>query len=137
MMNHARKILLLTAVFGLVGCNDPTMEPLPAPAPVAPTQAEASVEPAPVSAVDAPPSAPPAASAQPTENNAFPEATANEKTLHTLNMFLIEYQANGGQIPATVEEMIAKRIIPKIPPAPQGKRFEVDQKKAMVSFADQ
>ena len=61
---------------------------------------------------------------------------ATEQTLHTINTFLIEYQANGGRIPDTVEAMVQAKIIPPIPPAPTGKRFSVDTKKALVTFAD-
>jgi len=69
-------------------------------------------------------------------SNPLPEAVATEQTLHTVNMFLLEYQANGGRIPATVEELVMQKIVPKLPPPPAGKRFEVDRQKAMISFAD-
>ncbi|MGV3757886.1 MAG: hypothetical protein ACO1QS_21090 [Verrucomicrobiota bacterium] len=127
--------LSLSVSFVMVGCSDPLLETTPtAPAP---QQTTVGVDLNPTAAVVAPPDGvAPLPSAQTNENNAFPEAFATEQTLHTLNMFLIEYQASGGQIPATIEEMVAKKIIPKIPPAPTGKRFEVDQQKAMVTFAD-
>jgi len=129
---------LLSLIVSLVlGCSDPLLENTPAPATPAPQLASVGVDVNPMAAVVAPPDGvAPLPSTQTNENNAFPEAFATEQTLHTLNMFLIEYQASGGKIPATIEEMVAKKIIPKIPPAPAGKRFEVDQQKAMVTFAD-
>ncbi len=130
-------LLSLAVSFLMFGCSDPLLENSPAPATPAPHQASVGVDVNPTTAVVVPPDgAAPLPSPQASENNAFPEAFATEQTLHTLNMFLIEYQASGGQIPATIEEMIAKKIIPKIPPAPTGKRFEVNQQKAMVTFAD-
>jgi len=118
------------------GCSDPLLdEPLTAPPP--------QLENADLSAIIEPgksPIAPPpgvAVELAPTvPNNPLPEAVATEQTLHTLNMFLLEYQAGGGRVPATVDEMVSLKIVPKIPPPPSGKRFEVDQQKAMISFAD-
>jgi hypothetical protein len=66
----------------------------------------------------------------------LPEKVATEQTLHTVNMFLIEYQAGGGKIPATVEELVMQKIVPKLPSPPAGKRFEIDQQKAVISLAD-
>lgn len=66
----------------------------------------------------------------------MPETVATEQTLHTINMFLLEYQAGGGRIPATVEELVQQKIVPKLPSPPAGKRFEIDQQKAVISLAD-
>jgi hypothetical protein len=129
-------LVSIAATFIAIGCSDPILENEPSAPTPAPQQTTAGIELSPAVTVVTPPDGM-APSATPTnENNAFPEVSATEQTLHTLNMFLIEYQASGGQIPATIEEMVARKIIPKIPPAPAGKRFEVDQQKAMVSFAD-
>lgn len=118
------------------GCSDPLLdEPLAAPPPqVENADMSSIIEPgkAPV----APPPGMAAAPVPTAENNPIPEAVATEQTLHTLNMFLLEYQAGGGRIPATVDEMVSMKIVPKLPPPPSGKRFEVDQQKAVITFAD-
>ncbi len=118
------------------GYSDPLLdEPLAAPAPqVENADMSSIIEPG-----KAPVAPPPGMSAAPVpaaENNPIPEAVATEQTLHTLNMFLLEYQAGGGRIPATVDEMASMKIVPKLPPPPSGKRFEVDQQKAVITFAD-
>jgi len=126
----------IAITFTAIGCSDPILENEPASPAPAPPQTTVSMDLNPAATVVAPPDGTVPLSTSTNANNAFPEVTATEQTLHTLNMFLIEYQAGGGQIPATIEEMIARKIIPKIPPAPAGKRFEVDQQKAMVTFVD-
>ncbi len=118
------------------GCSDPLLdEPLAAPPPQLENADMGSV----IAPGKPPVALPPGMVAAPVpaaENNPIPEAVATEQTLHTLNMFLLEYQAGGGHIPATVDEMVSLKIVPKIPPPPSGKRFEVDQQKAVISFAD-
>ncbi len=119
----------------LTACSDPTVESPPAAAPVKPPESVSlSLEPAATPALNPSGQLTPTPSAP--QNNALPGDFATEKTLHTINIYLIEYQANGGQIPATVEEMVQAKIIPRIPPPPEGKKFSVDTKKAMISFAD-
>lgn len=129
-------ILCLALALLSAGCSDPVLdEPLAAPAaPAADAGFVSIVEPGKAPSTPAPGSAletPPVAA-----TNQLPEPVATEQTLHTVNMFLLEYQASGGQIPATIEEMISRKIVPKIPPPPTGKRFAVDQQKAMITFAD-
>lgn len=137
-MNNIIKIATMAVAFGVfaTGCSDPLLEePVKAP-PVTTDAVDVSSIIMPGKALVPNPNE--AAQIQtPAEGgNQFPEGVANEQTLHTINMFLLEYQANGGRIPATVEEMVSLKIVPKIPPPPIGKRFEVDQQRAVITFAD-
>lgn len=118
------------------GCSDPILdEPLAVPAaPATDADFVSIVEPGKTLGTPAPDTAQTPLSV--VAANQLPEPVATEQTLHTINMFLLEYQASGGQIPATVEEMISRKIVPKIPPPPTGKRFAVDQQRAMITFAD-
>lgn len=134
-------ILLPLMAAALTACHDPLLDNNPAtqPTPSAPPDANASVSigatSEPVAPVP-PGMAAPVAQAPTEPANAFPGTFATEETLQTLNMYLLEYQSTGAQLPATIEEMIARKIIPKIPPPPAGKRFSVDTQRAMVTFAD-
>jgi hypothetical protein len=137
MRNHLIFVGSLVALSLLgTGCSDPVLdEPLAAPSPApAATESFIVVNPNQSSASLPPGMAQPVIPAEP--SNPLPEAIATEQTLHTLNMFLLEYQAGGGNIPATVDEMVSMKIVPKVPPPPFGKRFEVDRQKAVITFAD-
>lgn len=137
-MKHKNLLSTLLLALGLlgIGCSDPLLEEpvsahTPPPAPPLITLIEPAMAP-----VLPPPGTTVAEMTPATPSNPLPEAVATEQTLHTVNMFLLEYQANGGRIPATVEELVMQKIVPKLPPPPAGKRFEVDPQKAMISFAD-
>jgi hypothetical protein len=128
-------LALMLAALG-TGCSDPVVdEPLAAPASATPEAVLIGiVEPGKAPSSPAPGNA---SESQPTTaSNQIPEPVATEQTLHTVNMFLLEYQASGGQIPATIEEMVHRKIVPKLPPPPTGKRFAVDQQRALITFAD-
>lgn len=114
------------------GCSDPTLDTAPAPTqntkPLSITLEQDKAAMPNAAGITAP--------AITAEVKPLGGVAATEQTLHTINTFLIEYQANGSKIPASVEEMVQAKIIPPVPPAPVGKRFNVDTKKALVTFAD-
>ena len=134
-MKYISFLVLSLAVLGL-GCSDPLLdEPATVPAPPPADAVAISV----IDPISAAVTATPGVTATMTPaapSDPLPEGVATEQTLHTINMFLIEYQAGGGKIPATVEELVMQKIVPKLPPPPAGKRFEVDQQKAVITFAD-
>lgn len=132
------KSYLCSLVFATlaIGCSDPVVDEPVASPPPQPVDGPAVSVVEPVATPALAPSSSPVAVPATAPQDQLPEAVATEQTLHTINMFLLEYQAGGGRIPATVEEMVQQKIVPKLPPPPAGKRFEIDQQKATISLAD-
>jgi hypothetical protein len=53
--------------------------------------------------------------------------------LETLNKAVQQYQVIEGRFPRTLDELVASRYLPKLPPAPRGKRFVYDSKAGEVT----
>lgn len=51
-----------------------------------------------------------------------------------MNMLLGEYVAEHKRIPKDVNEMVAWKIISKVPPPPAGKRYVIDQSNGRISL---
>ncbi|HEY1171151.1 MAG TPA: hypothetical protein VGH19_07290 [Verrucomicrobiae bacterium] len=134
-MNKSYFFSLAFATIAL-GCSDPVVdEPVAAPPPQ-PVDGPAISIVEPITTPAIAPSGVAVVTPATTPGDQMPETVATEQTLHTINMFLLEYQAGGGRIPATVEELVQQKIVPKLPSPPAGKRFEIDQQKAVISLAD-
>lgn len=56
--------------------------------------------------------------------------------LETLNKAVQQYQVIEGRFPRTLDELVASRYLPKLPPAPRGKRFVYDSKAGEVTVQD-
>lgn len=56
--------------------------------------------------------------------------------LETLNKAVQQYQVIEGRFPRTLDELVASRYLPKLPPAPRGKRFVYDSKAGEVTAQD-
>ena len=65
------------------------------------------------------------------------EKKAAEVTgLETLNKAVQQYQVIEGRYPRTLDELVAARYLPKLPPAPRGKRFVYDSKAGEVTVQE-
>lgn len=65
------------------------------------------------------------------------EKKATEVTgLETLNRAVQQYQVIEGRFPRTLDELVAGRYLPKLPPAPRGKRYVYDAKAGEVTVVD-
>lgn len=112
--------ITLVAASLLSGCSKET----PAPAPVT------APPPKPAAAIDVP--APSVLGSAPREITPMEQSQAAYLTLQ-----LQEYSAKHGKVPTDLGELVAAKMLPKMPVAPQGFRYEIDAKNRQVVLVRQ
>jgi hypothetical protein len=127
-MNLSRLCLVLVAV-SLVGCGK-TAPKEPAPAPAA---APVSVAP-PDAPAPAPPSAetPPAADAGDALAQAPNLSPMDYSNASGLTLMVQQYADTHGRVPKDLSELVAAKMLLKVPVPPPGTKYVIDPKRKMV-----
>ena len=125
----------MTAALFLTGCPDNGFPERRQPAG---SSAAKPAKPAPKKSVEnEKPSQATGAAADYARNLSNTEKKAAEVSgLETLNKAVQQYQVIEGRYPRTLDELVASRYLPKLPPAPRGKRFIYDSKAGEVTVQD-
>ena len=125
----------MTAALFLTGCPDNGFPERRQPAG---SSAAKPAKPAPKkSAENEKPSQATGAAADYARNLSNTEKKAAEVSgLETLNKAVQQYQVIEGRYPRTLDELVASRYLPKLPPAPRGKRFIYDSVAGEVKVQD-
>ncbi len=106
-------LLLLTVMVALTSCKRRTAPPAAPPAPLPPSEP-----------VQTPPAAKPAPAAV---QGGASRVVASDQNLPALNSALKAYTAKHKQPPAKLDDLAKDGLIPFIPMAPPGMRYELDR----------
>lgn len=127
-----KKILSLSLAALCIGCGDSTPEPVapPPPAAVSVTPDAGTAAAPPAAAVTPPPASGATAPAEPggPAESAPMDATSQEKILAAMQSYVIDNSAN----PKSLEELVAKRYLKSLPPAPEGKKWVYNPEKLNI-----
>jgi len=116
------------------GCSEKEPPPPPNRVAVVPRPAPASVKPAPA---PAPAPAPVAPAASPVATVTAPAQPREQPMdLGSLDSILDNYGAQHDRVPKSLEEMVALKLIPRMPTPPPGKRYVIDQQKRRIRIVD-
>jgi hypothetical protein len=137
-MTNKRLSLLLAAALLLCGCGKKQRAPAATEPPTGAAEGKASLENliAKPAADPAPPPAAPSAEAPAGPSTSAPDADKQVIEVKDLTAALHDWLIVHSNYPKDLNELVKENFIPKLPPAPPGKRFALDRRDHRVILVD-